>query len=99
MAPWRVGPAHVERDLVQFVGGELRAAQDEPDLRPVPVADGHVPPVLDDRGDVAARLAQRRCTGRGRLCLASLISELPPIATTGSGSTSIVPPRLGAALR
>ena len=34
----RVGTADVEGDLVQLVGGQLRAAQDEPDLRAVAVA-------------------------------------------------------------
>ena len=42
MAPWRVGVADVERHLVELVGGQLRAAQDEADLRPVAVADRHV---------------------------------------------------------
>ena len=50
--PLGVGPAIVERHLVQLVARQFRAAEDEPDLRPVAVGDGNVPAVLDQRSDV-----------------------------------------------
>ena len=64
-----VGAADVERHLVQLVRGELGAAQDEADLRPVAVADRHVPAVLDHRGDVPAGLAGRDVLVAHRLVL------------------------------
>ena len=56
-----VGAAHVEGHLVHALHpvGDLRAAQDEPHLRPVAVADGEVPPAADHVGEVVRRVAQR----------------------------------------
>ena len=49
-----VGPAHIQRHLVHafYLGGNLRAAQDEAHLRAVAVTDGHVPACLDHVCDV-----------------------------------------------
>ena len=52
-----VGTTHVQRHFVQLVGGQFGAAQDEPYLRAVAVADGHLPASLDHLGDVISRLA------------------------------------------
>ena len=56
----RVCAAHIQRDLVHalHLGGDLRAAQDEANLRPVTVADGQVPAGFDHIGDVVGGLAQ-----------------------------------------
>ena len=78
-----VGAADVERDLVQLVGRELGAPQDEADLRSVAMADGDVPAVAGSCRRCAGRSPGRRCTGRATVsCCLSLMSELPPIATT-----------------
>ena len=54
-----VGAADVQRHFVQLVRGQLRAPQDESDLRPVAVAHDDIPAVLDHRRDVPAGLAGR----------------------------------------
>ena len=53
---------------MELVGGQLGAAQDEPHLRPVAVADRHVPAVLDEAA-MCARLAERRDLVRDGLVL------------------------------
>ena len=57
----RIRTAGVNRHLVHpgDLRGDLRAAQDEADLRPVPVPNRHVPPHLDHIGDVMRRLLRR----------------------------------------
>ena len=81
----RVGAADVERHLVQLVRRELGSPQDEAHLRAVAVPDRQAPAVRDERRDVAARLLERRhLVGHGLCCL-SMISALPPIATTMRG--------------
>ncbi len=44
-----VRPAHIQRDFMHAFrfGGDLGASQDEPDLRAVAMADGHIPASLD----------------------------------------------------
>ena len=66
----RVGPADVERHLVQLVRGELGSPQDEANLRAVAVPDRHPPAVGDERRDVMARLLERgHLVGNGLMLL------------------------------
>ena len=57
--PLGVRAADVERDLVQLVGGDLGAAQDETHLGAVAVADDDVPAVGDHRRHVLGGLVGR----------------------------------------
>ena len=54
-----IGAADIERYFVQFVGGQLRTAQDKTDLRPVAMPNRHVPAGLNQMSDVQSRLARR----------------------------------------
>jgi hypothetical protein len=75
-----VGPADVERDLVQLVPGQLRAAQHEADLRAVAVRDHHLEALLDEVGDVVVGL------GRGeRLVLDRLVGRVGDQAVAADG--------------
>jgi len=70
--PLGVGAAHVEGHLVQLVPGQLGASEDEADLRPVPVGDGHIPACFDHGGDVRARFARGAVLVLDRLVLGVL---------------------------
>ena len=68
-------------------GATARAAQDEADLRAVAVRHHHVPARLDHVGDVVASISTAAAYWSGTvLCCSSLISELPPTATTATFS-------------
>ena len=78
-----VGAGVVHRHRRHLGDGELRAAQDEADLRAVAVRDHHLPAALDHAGDVLGERAHHRVLVGDRLVLASRISALPPIASDG----------------
>ena len=65
----RVGDGVVHRDGVDLVVGELRAAQDEADLRAVAVGDDEVPARVDQVDEMRGDRAARSRTGRGSIVL------------------------------
>jgi hypothetical protein len=86
-----VGIADVVRHLVELVRSQLGATRDEPDLWAIAVADRDLPALLDDRGDVPARLAQGGVLVGHRHVGWVLDGELPPIATTRTLLAMVVP--------
>ena len=82
----RVADRVLHRDRRHLAVGDLRAAQDEADLRPVAVRQHDVPAGSDHASRRAPRFRTRRRTGRRAPCArSSRISALPPTATTASG--------------
>jgi len=68
---------------VQFVAGQLRTPQDEPHLRAVPVADGHVPPLLDHPYDVDTGLVGSGVLIRHTLVILILDQRITPDGNYG----------------
>ena len=90
----RVADRVVDRHRGHLPVGDLRAAQDEADLRPVAVRDARRSSRRRPCRRRASRSRTRRRTGRRAPCArSSRISALPPTATTASPAWSCRAPR------